>query len=586
MGRLRIGNISRWLARPAIRALFEASVVLLLAILNPFEIVQWSEQRSHELWERLHAHDYAGTTGRSAITVIYYDDESLERASQKRPLSVFALDDLIADINYSIAPARPQAIFVDMLLTDANGREMDGSSLIQGLTDADARALCATRTGERLSPAQCFVIDIAELTAYSRWRYDFNCQVNSFAMIDCIRRKGGIPILFADPRLGENLPDTLRERTSPLLDALGKVALAVPVGIEQHIYPLVTPADRRKRIGHHYALYPAASLYAAWCHPHDHARPCKADPIKRDDGSFAWMEAFVDPLDIEWAIGDGAQLTGNDPGKLMAPSSEPCEPANSQFWPSIGRVIRLSFTGIKWKVPALCQHIRAFPSDILQWQNFSRDNAKFLFADKLIIIGSQFSDTNDMLGTAPLGKVPGVYHHAMALDNLIERGDDYARPIPPLSEYFTLSGGDLFNLGIFFFIALVLAIARKLLDPRRYPACLNKGRWRITMWHLGWFLAGFIAIYVVLTAFVGLRDLIIWGGHVVPPRFNAVGATVIAVVGLAQLFWAAISPVRTAIARRLTLRRLWQAAGLLASGRDLAVNDPTSHSNEARGKRP
>lgn len=50
-----------------------------------------------------------------------------------------------------------------------------------------------------------------------------------------------------------------------------------------------------------------------------------------------------------------------------------------------------------------------------------------LIQGKVLLIGTALSDTSDLILTPLHGRIPGVYLHAMALDNLMTFGDDYAR---------------------------------------------------------------------------------------------------------------------------------------------------------------
>ena len=53
-----------------------------------------------------------------------------------------------------------------------------------------------------------------------------------------------------------------------------------------------------------------------------------------------------------------------------------------------------------------------------------------LFTDRAILIGSDLSIGTDVFEVPVYGLAPGVSVHAMALDNLVERGDRYATPPP------------------------------------------------------------------------------------------------------------------------------------------------------------
>ena len=50
-----------------------------------------------------------------------------------------------------------------------------------------------------------------------------------------------------------------------------------------------------------------------------------------------------------------------------------------------------------------------------------------LIAGKVVLIGTALSDSNDLVLSPLHGRIPGVYLHAMALDNLMNFGEDYAR---------------------------------------------------------------------------------------------------------------------------------------------------------------
>jgi CHASE2 domain-containing sensor protein len=52
---------------------------------------------------------------------------------------------------------------------------------------------------------------------------------------------------------------------------------------------------------------------------------------------------------------------------------------------------------------------------------------KRLLGGKMVMVGGQFRASNDWVESPVHGQAPGVQYHAMALDNLIEDGDEYRR---------------------------------------------------------------------------------------------------------------------------------------------------------------
>ncbi|MDR5761319.1 CHASE2 domain-containing protein [Caballeronia sp. LZ035] len=57
------------------------------------------------------------------------------------------------------------------------------------------------------------------------------------------------------------------------------------------------------------------------------------------------------------------------------------------------------------------------------------DRFQWLLKDKVVMIGSAYAYSNDVIVSPIQDRVPGVYLHAMALDNLITRGPDYTKAI-------------------------------------------------------------------------------------------------------------------------------------------------------------
>jgi hypothetical protein len=64
-----------------------------------------------------------------------------------------------------------------------------------------------------------------------------------------------------------------------------------------------------------------------------------------------------------------------------------------------------------------------------------RETLRALFQDRIVMIGADIKGAPDLIQTPVHGQIPGVFLHAMALDNLLERGiDGYWRPMPTLPE--------------------------------------------------------------------------------------------------------------------------------------------------------
>lgn len=577
----------RKVSRAAVR---DALVFALIAIVNPFDIVGWSEMRSHELWEKIQAHNYPFESdaqkgpARDNISLIYFDDASVRRQSGTKSLDSFGVLDLIDDISppalenpvaAGIAerhePDRPVAIFVDLLLDEAAPDGMNVADLLELAAMAptaksdDARN-CDRRvppkSGPALSPFRCLVLRVAELTAYHVWHGDARCDQNTLARLECIRNAHGLPIIFADARRPLE-SDALDKPLDPTAaqEALTKVAIMSPVTVNQRDYPMVTPSDAAMRRNRRFQLYPAAALYAAWCF----ASPSgKCAPV--DMATIAasrWPESFDAPADVVWGIGpqpaqpdDPAWL--HDPTHLLATAQDPCAPAQPGYLQVVRHMGQMALSGFM-KTPTACSYVRAFPSDIFQSGSFSTEDRQSLTVGKLVIIGGDFLSSSDRIPTAPYGSLPGVYLHAMVLDNLLERGAAYSKP--PVTLVGAFNRYDLVTMVVIMMVALVVGIARHKLASaatrrRRGPAHL-RGFWRG--------LGHRAAIAATAAGILLLAYVLVTASRVPIPRdVNLVAATLFAALGLLDLARLALEPVCAEIARRF--RRM---ESILVHGRDI-----------------
>jgi hypothetical protein len=57
-----------------------------------------------------------------------------------------------------------------------------------------------------------------------------------------------------------------------------------------------------------------------------------------------------------------------------------------------------------------------------------------LIKDRIVLLGVAYSGSNDLVPTPIHGRLPGVYLHAMALDNLITQDGGYIRKPPDLQD--------------------------------------------------------------------------------------------------------------------------------------------------------
>jgi CHASE2 domain-containing sensor protein len=546
-------------AAAARRATAEALAFLLLVLINPFEIVQWSEQRSRDIWQRIHAPRYVvldkkrqpppplpGTAyGRKQITVVYSDDRTLEALGQTRPLSAFALIDMMDDVLYVGGEgAAPRAIFVDFLLTHAAPPNTKGADLVSAIPSQSAACAERRKQDPPLSPFQCLIVRTAEITRYKDWADDPFCRESNLATIRCILKEGGTPLIFADPRPPVRTGPPLE---SPALDALSTVAAIAPVAVAEVGYPMVDPQRAADREQKPFQLYPAAALYAAYCYAAP--SPCDPTPVRLDDQArAAWSWRYENPIDVTWGIGPESEFTKMMDKRLAGSLKQRCQPAANQS--AVGTLFRLLTAGINTEAKPPCVYTDAIPYEIFQ-SSISQEDLASVLRDRLVLIGGQFADSNDIVDAPPFGALPGIYYHAMALDNLIQRGASYPEIAQPIVTGLDMTWVDMSTLLAIFLVGFILALATRILLVRRSGQAMSLSQ---TGADLGkrFVIALIFALFLILILITMIGSV-----RLIPESFNLVAVTLVCLLGLLRLAWVAVDPVRVWLLRHSAFVRFW-----------------------------
>lgn len=91
-----------------------------------------------------------------------------------------------------------------------------------------------------------------------------------------------------------------------------------------------------------------------------------------------------------------------------------------------------------------------------------------LLRDRLVLVGANITSTGDLVQSPVHGKIPGIYLHAMALDNLITLGMRYDREPANLLN-FEVSWLDLIEIALLGLIALLKAMHERNLAAFNAP---------------------------------------------------------------------------------------------------------------------
>lgn len=496
------------LARAVLRAAIAALLALLLACVNPFGLARWTEARSHEIWERIQAPLYADRhpIGRPAITIVSINEKTLSALHRSRPLDMATHGMILSDVietpaagqvdPFGLGPYRPEAVFVDLLLSRAASPEPP-----PGFIDfpTEYAQICTTKPQSFM----CYVSEVARYTRYDKWGKIPGCQSDTLSKLICIKLAGGLPLIFADESKARNIgEDDERPAAIRMLD---KVAATVPAYIAMPDYPLIerpqSVEDAPGNVGtlsrgDRVTLSPAAALWAVYCMS-DGPKRCRIDPWTGQIGhalppmGVEWSPAFEGDLDVKWATG-GDQLQQDGKGgwrRVPDPFVAALDRLHQNFRDSpclakrgwsgaLYRVALMLFSGI---------HLRTIPRDCpythdVSYQDISAPGAdlatlRMMLTGKLVLIGDEFKDSADIVDANPQGALPGVYSHAMALDILLQKSPDEWSAAKHLTRFLDVTAFDAQFAFVTFCFEFMFAWYREFI-PVKSPKLVKGSRSR------------------------------------------------------------------------------------------------------------
>jgi hypothetical protein len=545
---------SAWLALPYAAGM--TGFLLLLALLNPFGLALDAETGSKALWQKLSAPyygiSYNGDSGREAITVVLVDDRARAQMSLAGPFNAQAIAQMIEDVVAVPGNGRPAAVFVDLLLGDLTPAGVDVDALVPQASEAAVVDACnGIQAGDPTKPIvvesafRCLLIRVAALTEWKEWRDDESCRKDPVAKLRCIRGAGGIPIIFADP--GRVIdPVTGTEIVSRGQAALDRIALTASVRVDfEKGYPLVseTMVD-----GFPEKLSAAALLYVDYC-----ARAfCDPAPVRRAASTgtrrvIGWQPDYRRKLDVIWGEGVRSDFTNRMALRRGVPAA-PCvadatgvcvaayecavsPPGLAQQGWAFAKGL---FSGVKIDPTVSAIDTRCLHTHWLSFSLFdflSADERVLAFDQRMVLIGGSLANDNDVVAAGPLGGLPGVFYHAMALDNLVQRGPNYAKVATPIWPWFDMTGTDLANIALVFVTTLVSAMVMHWL-AEQVPAPRSLSFWARRVMLLAAIGGGLLAMLFVIA----------WLGPIIPNGFNIAALLVTGLACGKDIFMRMIEP--------------------------------------------
>lgn len=201
----------------------------------------------------------------------------------------------------------------------------------------------------------------------------------------------------------------------------------------------------------HYALPTAAfSLYKIWCEA-----KCEAE------GSSV---ALGSKLFIEWGFAPDPEMWDHSAGSNGA---IPCQIERGALIDVPQQVWRRLVLGWDGSQAAPCMYHRNFS---VYFINSLRDASELsgLLQGKIVLVGTNVTAHSDYTQSPVHGTVPGVFRHAMALDNLMERGSGYVRWVDdPASAIFELAILAVMLAGLLWFSNVAVPAEYQSLDADR-----------------------------------------------------------------------------------------------------------------------
>jgi hypothetical protein len=168
--------------------------------------------------------------------------------------------------------------------------------------------------------------------------------------------------------------------------------------------------------------------------------------------SSVLKNASIKGLVVQWGSSVSPLVRDNE--LLGSAEYEFVDPTRFQRWLKAGEVFLYSImAGLDDRVVDE-KRIHSPYTITVQAHELTSEAAKRILKDKVVLLGVKVDGIDDSVETPLNGKLPGVYQHAMALDNLLKYGDDYFTRPP-------------FHVRLFILLSLLMSFASSYLMVKR-----------------------------------------------------------------------------------------------------------------------
>jgi CHASE2 domain-containing sensor protein len=451
-----------WVHLPPIsfRAMLAALAVLAIDTFDSFGLDQQADEqaaRTIGMFEGPFYGMFDGRRGQQAVTVVLIDDASLRNQDWTVPLAYGSQAQLVGAIAYY----DPAAIFLDFSYSWPHGA--DPAAEVSEFADT----LAAESQGGRIR------VMIGQIGAQTP---------EDAPVFEPLRRLQSVGVDW-NSRTWINYPFRAAAMPSPF-QADGARPLAPPMA--------------------------AVALYEAYC-----AR-------QRELGNQGackpgWLPPIDGELAMTWGFGASKAMR-----PFVAGDDQACLMPDQKLSTRVRRVVEQAAGGLfraayydadRARDAAETRCVYSDTVTAAQLLNPAQQDETALAAlikNRVVLVGAAHSFTDDMHIIPHVGRVPGVFIHAMAVDNLITDQDRYTRPPPPL--IYDLDWADAIE--ILLTLALIGVMWQAHLVAMKHE---DKGERRRILW-----TGAAVGVGVIIVTLGAERAVLHW------PPLNVFGVAVLA----------------------------------------------------------
>ncbi|MGI9487733.1 MAG: CHASE2 domain-containing protein [Geminicoccaceae bacterium] len=426
-----------------LKALFTAALVIGAAFLNPLNVITASGQASQDVFFRFMAPFYGEEHQRDEdhkpITVIILDDEYLKRQELSWPVPYRVMTKMLK----ALYCFEPKGIFIDLLYTHNHSRsDKELDRFIDYLkpdseTTARIKSSCAKflddEAFENRELAQVFVGDQAPLKNY--------LVPNGSVVLDTVRKAGvrRLPTNFVEDH--GIYPLILQ------LDACTSVERIVHVGDGScgKLTPYQTGGDLAREKENWDTLWPghidgeilspALALYNVLDEEDNDVRGRLDDEPSEMVVSWGFYPRHLSGeamTDEEHRDENRLKLRRFHADCNVRPASK-YAPYFDGLWELLQDLVG-RFDKNPDMSSQICPYSQWIPAEAVHLVrgDAKKETLRRLFKDRIVMIGADIRGAPDLMQSPVHGQIPGVFYHAMALDNLLEYGPE--NQWRPLSE--------------------------------------------------------------------------------------------------------------------------------------------------------